>query len=345
MVLILTESKCKFEFIFLLEYFLLEIFNLHLMNMVFDHIGVTIFQFAVFLITLFVLCFGIYFLLKCSKRMAKNQNVYLINFTMSEIVLTLYHILCAVVMASYPTEKSNKWFVIAQIMHYNTTWLVNLLTLTFLTLDRFAEVYLNITYEVYITRRKTMFIILGIWMLAFSAGISSVHVWIVYNFDILHYSLAYFYPILDLSLFVLGIVIYTYIYIKCIRSKVSTSSSPKEDTEENRTGTATKQRKIFVPVLIMITFTIFVFIPDMVYLLLINVLKITVATRTWLLWLFSVSYSLNMISDVSIYIFMQRGIRTMLLKRWRATGFPLRSYSNGINSCNVSEISRRNTSQ
>ena len=92
-------------------------------------------------------------------------------------------------------------------------------------------------------------------------------------------------------------------------------STPKRKRRRRRKATKNvpfKRRNFFAPSLIVLSFVLFVVIPDMLNLL-INYLKIiegTASTYNILLCL----YSMGFIMDGIVYIFLQRHLRTMLVK-------------------------------
>ena len=294
-----------------------------------ENVVFVVVELIVFIISMLVLFFGIFFLVRHSKHISRNQNLYLISLTISEVILNSYHLYLKGVAMNYQIYRQ-KPFVAIEIFYYNTVWLVNLLTLLFLTLDRFAEVYLNIKYKIYITQRKTLFVISWMWITGLAAGVISI---LVERFGLLNplkFSFTYIWPVLDSIILLNAIAVYLYIYKKlkeCShtdKTKVlnvshqSYSNNADDDDVRRKKGhprNRFRKRKFFIPVFIMISFFFFIYIPDMTSFVTTNFFNMKTDVDT-MKRIFMIMYSMNMISDVMIYIIMQRGIRAIIVKKW-----------------------------
>ena len=270
------------------------------------------------------LCFGLYFLIRYSELISSNQNLYLICFTTSEIGITGYNLLINVLYWKYAVDQDKLWFSAIDNIWHDIVWVVYSLTLFFLTLDRFAEIYLNIKYEIYITRKKTLYAILGIWLTALVFGLASFSFQYLNNMNSIISFHVWLY--LDIIILLSSIAIYSYIYRKCAKSKANVIHVSNQSTVIDKDGhrneanvqTRVKKRKLFIPMLITIVFFLLVTVPDATYLILKTSFK-GKFDEDILDFTLAIFYSISIICDVTIYILLQRNIRTLVLKKWRTS--------------------------
>ena len=287
-----------------------------------ENIGLIIVHYIVVVLALLTLCFGMHFLIHHSKGIRSNQNLYLISYTTTEIFLIVYHMFHVTLVLSYPMYNGKFWILAMKIFTV-IVWITNTSTLVVMTLNRFLEVYLNIRYEVYVTRRKTLFIIFGIWITGLvSSAVLLICLRFLDNFNaILYNGLAYLWTIVEIIVLLNGTIVYLYIYRKCRnnRSRVSnvvSQNNVNSDGNENRQNRL-KKRKVFIPAFITITFFLFAFIPDTVYFIMHLYATSSFNSLIGTL-LYHIIFAINTISDVIIYVvLLQRDIRTVLLKIWR----------------------------
>ena len=287
-----------------------------------ENIGLIIVHYIVVVFALLTLCFGMHFLIHHSKGIRSNQNLYLISYTTTEIFLNVYHIFNATLLFIYPMYEDKFWLLAIRIFIV-IIWITNTVTLVVMTLNRFLEVYLNIQYEVYVTRRKTLFIIFGMWITGLvSSAVLLICLRFLDNFTAIFYDmLACLWTIIEIIVLLNGTIVYLYIYRKCRnnRPKVSnviSQNNVNSDSNENRQNRF-KKRKVFIPAFITITFFLFVFIPDTVSVIMNYTYTLAFDSLIGTI-IYNISYAINTISDVIIYVvLMQRDIRTFLLKMWR----------------------------
>ena len=290
-----------------------------------DIIGFITFEFIVFIITILIVLFGMYCLLKYSGLISRNQRMYLISYTATEIVFSLYHLMAKIIDLINPMYQETSWFFAIEIFYFDAIWIVNIVTLGFLTLDRFAEIYLNIRYEIYVSRKMTLLTIFVIWIVGIAIGITSISVSLILpNIDVILYEcLGNLWIVLSSIVLLNAISVYLYIYKKYsdnqrkVSNVVNRNNLNSNNNDEHKIrGTGRrhiKKPKLFIPLFIIITYCIFVYIPDIVY-----IYKLKTMNNTYILdRVFVVLYLMNIISDVTIYIFLQRGIRLSLLKQWQ----------------------------
>ena len=289
-------------------------------------IGFIIFEFIAFIITILIVLFGMYCLLRYSGLISRNQRMYLISYTTTDIFLSLYHLMVKIIDLINPMYKETSWFFAIQIFYSDAIWIVNILTLGFLTLDRFAEVYLNIRYEICVTRNMTLLTIFVIWIAGIAIGTTSISIDLsLPNIDMIFYEFfEYLWIVLSSIVLLNAISVYLYIYKKYSENQRKVSNvvnrnnlNSNNKIEHKIRGTGRrhiKKPKVFIPLFIIVTYCIFVYIPDIVY-----IYGLKTMNNAYILdRIFVILYSMNIISDVTIYILLQRGIRLSLLKRWQS---------------------------
>ena len=273
-----------------------------------------ILEITLFSVTALVHILGIYVLIKHSRLIARNQRTYLLSLSASEMSLSIGHIMLNIVylVCSSHLPKSI-WVAVIEIIYYDGVWIVNLTTMIMLTLDRFAEVLLNLKYELYITRRKTLVVVGSIWLFGILTTVTFIILHFIYNIHYFNISYRYIYPILDTVVVSNAIMVYSYIYIK--RFNINKQILPSDQDyalPSNSVGKQRKKRKFFVPFLILITFVLFVYIPDLIYFTNISLRN----EDDWFTRVSTVLYSINMLLDAVIYIFLQRGVRKFIVRKW-----------------------------
>ena len=283
------------------------------------------FVWSLFLIALIVHMFGIYFLIKHSKFISSNQKLYLVSLISSDVLLATHHVVWEFVLLRKPRLLSSSVYIITDIVHYDCIWIINLLTLIFLTLDRFAEVYWTLKYPLYFTRKRTFYLIKIIWTIGIVLSVIMTCLYYLKKINYPTVTFMYIYTILDTSAVLIAIPVYYYIYRTCVKNRQKLPGTPKELKRNNtfiQDGPRNVLRKahvrkwkLFIPALIMTTFTIFIYIPDMTRFIKVYLLKEDVP---WLVKSSKMMYSFNMISDAGIYIFMQRGVRQIISKKFEA---------------------------
>ena len=298
-----------------------------------------IFDLCLFLSTASIHLFGIYYLITISKVISRNQKLYLISLSASEVLLSLKHVLGTVITLAFPSQINSTWYEIIDIVHFDGTWIINLSTMILLTLDRFAEVSLNLRYNIYITNMKTTIAIIFLWMIGIVTAILFVLLVKQYNVDYFDVSYRYIYPALDTAVVVNAVVVYTYIYIVRCRMNKSVPKFKKQTHQAenipNENSMSPKiKRSFYAPIIIVITYLVFLYIPDVVHFSNFEKLNHNQSFKR----ISTVLYSINMICDACVYIFFQpRFIRFMYL-RWRKCR-QIRQFQSDLNSTNQTRTS------
>ena len=257
---------------------------------------------------------GLWLLIRKPRFFSKHQRYYFITLSISEIILSIDHLIMEIL--SYQQHKLPKWSIILQVYHYYGAWITNLMTLVFITLDRFAEVYYNLQYQLYLTKTRTLCIVAFIWLFGILFSILILLLYYEYNFEYLEFSYTYIYPVTDTIVVLNGICVYSYIYKKCLRNRklsevpVATRNALAVSLHNIKTKPkyALRKRTFFVPSLIVFTFTLFVYIPDATYFIKFIVYH---DRLDWLAKASTIFYSVGFISDAAIYIFLRRELRQL----------------------------------
>ena len=256
--------------------------------------------------------FGILFLTKYAKLFAKTQRLYFISLSTSTMLISTHHILTIIIDLTDKLQRQKSWFVVIEIIHIYGIWFIYYITLIALTLDRFGEVFYNIKYPLYVTQKKTFVLIIVLWI--FGICVASSFLILTFAYSVLPYkdkdyddiSQDYLYPILDTALVINALIVYTYIYIKLDRTnKLMPRFSRRSESQSSQKLLPClclirrrNNQKFFVPALIIVTFIIFVCIPDAI--------RSAITIPPMLKRIATSMYSINMISDVIIYIFFTK---------------------------------------
>ena len=273
---------------------------------------------TIFILTILIHSCGTYILVKHKSLIARNQRLYLISLSTSEILLSLNHI---VLDSAYLLTPLKRWVAVMEIVHYDALWLINLTTIIVLTLDRFAEVFYNIKYDLYVTHRRTMQLVISLWILGTLTAVLFTVLYLIYAINYFDITYRYIYPILDTAVVLNALIVYTYIYFKIAlhNKRIRHINIHRQDISlphQLNTDQSNKQ-KFFVPILIVISFVVFIYIPDVIHFANMHILN----EKKWFRRVSTFLYSLNMLSDAAIYIFLQRNIRKFILKKletnWR----------------------------
>ncbi|XP_057290178.1 uncharacterized protein LOC130612852 [Hydractinia symbiolongicarpus] len=271
---------------------------------------------------------GIYVLIKYPKVISPNQRVYMLNLSCSEVILTVDHFIMEITTICCDSEMDSTWYHTMVCLHYYCFWIVNLSTMVALTFDRFAEVYFNIRYNIYFTPFRTVLLVLSIWIFSIVLAVIFLCLKFLQNFDYLVFSYTYIYPVTDTIVVLHAIVVYSYIYKKCRENRKKKFREASSLTIENNNnnninlnngiksnsdqGKQKKNNSFFIPSLIVVTFIIFVYIPDATYFIYMKFLN---TYPEWLALGSMIFYSCGFVSDVSIYLLLNRNIRRKMFGR------------------------------
>lgn len=264
---------------------------------------------------------GFYFLYSVRHyRKNNNQYLYLLALSFSEILVSA-HMFIKRVVISITNDI---------IMSGIYTWFIVLMVL--LTVDRFFEVYLNITYPLHWNSRKTKSAI-GISMSCLFLVPISLILTIPSTDNKQQYVIfVYIYPIENYVFTGIGVIVYGYIFKerqKAVRTLNKIAASVRRAracTGSSHTKMLPKKTKgnFYIPALLMITFFLFWVIPDIVITYYLGKNKKSILD---LFRIVDVLYCLALTSDAFIYTLCSSYVRRKIMKITRK----IKPYRNGGN--------------
>lgn len=228
------------------------------------------------ILPLFLHCAGFYWLRTRSANISVTQKILLQNLSLSEIIICASSSLMFLLEDVYG-ELTLQRHVAMIVLH--STFVTYVLIMISITIDRFAEVYLNIKYPIYWSTRKTIYFMMFQWLICVVVAVVSTAFVIRYgdkaSNEFEHIYAAYFFPIADLTFVTVAVITYSYIATKLIRKKVqiapitSASQVTIEDIDKqvhNQKKLGLKRPKpLLLPTLLITTYVVFFVIPDIIY--------------------------------------------------------------------------------
>ena len=251
-------------------------------------------------------CLGIYLLSHQIKQDRSHQVPILMNLSIAEIFMSAFDVAYNI-MISYGVEEDINIYVYT--IQCTCFVISNFLILTVLALDRFFEVYLNITYPIFFTKQVVQRCLVGCWVIGFTLGILLCTLRYTMGINTLDVVFRILFPFFEIVFFSCAVVSYSYIYMKYRQMMRNQSHS-----SGNNNNNSFKKRKFFVPTLIIFTFFLFAIIPDQLHLFLFYIYNI--GSNTFLNTILLL-YVVGFICDASIYIFFQKTTYSILRKKLR----------------------------
>ena len=243
---------------------------------------------------------GIYLLAKL-RASVSNQNVILINISLIKVIVAVTETALSA-LEIHGKGEDNRTYQVFDIINAGL-YGVNDLTVVVLTLDRLLATICPLQYNTRMTRSKLVWAIFVCWIIG-SAGIIP---FFIYDYDLL-YTIYYKIVFLTLDGVVLLIALVTYGSILRMflrRANTFNKGMPSRNTTNNqRFG-----RFFYVASLIIVSFILFVAIPDVAYVILVIIQEKEdpmIERAIGLVW------SIYLVSDPLIYIFLQKQIRMRL---------------------------------
>lgn len=270
------------------------------------------FENMVFILPLFLHCFGIFVLFKIRKKKISNRSQYACMCCLCavEILISLAFIIT-------PLNISTKARLFINIFKDGVLMNWFLFVMIILTLDRFMEVFLNIRYRVLWKPRKTKFCLL--LTLVISVILTAIVYWqsladIQKLFP--KYITLYTWSILTTIAVLFVIVTYTYFMVKIYTHPKRKTSTEKRilqslQRDNKRSLVARIKCKIYIPTLLILSFILFCVIPDQVYLYyVVKEEKLPDITLKYII----VSHALEFTVDAFIYIIASKVSRQFIRK-------------------------------
>ena len=240
-----------------------------------------------------------------------NQRLLIINLAAIEMVGSWYSVLTDAVVIG---RKWNMYWEQTHIFFVFTLYTVIRLAVLNIIMDRFLDIFLNLKYPLYITKKFISGVLTAQWITMISAAILFT---LLVKFDIyplhdFYYFLTYFHLSLDILITLVAMVTYTYFFFR-VRSIMSTHTQ----------GVSRNKQMLWknfkVPLLMIASYILFNVTA--------TVMKVVALQRlisrnyhfdelfVLLTGLSGILDTLGWISDGLIYIFLQKKIRGILTSK------------------------------
>lgn len=265
----------------------------------------------------YLLPFGLHFigfalLLTKSKNISSSQKILLVNLSISEMFTSSSGAISAMLLQRY--GEGNVAYQFSTIV-FLTVIIPFYLIMFVLTMDRFAEVYLNIRYPLYWSAKRTRNTVVIAWLITLLHLVFTIIY--VLSFDNASKTLfiAYFTyvcPILDVAFVITAAMTYGYIMFAMHKNKQRLTPSGSHEDRTNRATTERKRtfknskrppsiKRLLLPSLLFTTYIVFFFVPDAVYFF---SLVGAFTSRNWLLSACHIAYGIGFCSDALIYVLL-----------------------------------------
>ena len=192
----------------------------------------------------------------------------------------------------------------------------------FLTLDRFLEVRLNISYHVYVTQSRVVASNCFVWILALVNISWMVGLQAKTGIDIIGIVLSLIFPIFEGMFLVVCSTVYVYIFsrvkqkqrearkLTVQRKQLSTYEQKIHDRKKRET-----RARNFVPLYIILTFLVFSSLPELIVVIFLKGLNWSGVKRTYVMFVATSLFASGYIVDALIYLLMYRGLRVMFRRK------------------------------
>ena len=296
---------------------------------------------------------GIY-LLNLSKQKGRIQDYIMMNLAVAEIGMCCADFTQNILSREQGTVHQSLAIEYLTIWQCSIFVLPSFFIMITLTLDRLFEIYYSIQYQIHVTLIKAKWVLFFCWSVGIVTGAITFSLRHLLNIDVKKIIFMYIFPITEGIFMIIAIITYSYIYRKLKQSQSHPATRKNKDPKSNyqqkkakkvenaaaKSGTTGEdtsdlswnflrrvaaadikwkrnwrrgfRRNFFAPSLIILTFVLFVILPDIVNLLLFYVYGIgTVLHSNILLTM----YVCGFIADAIIYIFLQRKLRRLLIRK------------------------------
>ncbi|XP_057310168.1 histamine H2 receptor-like [Hydractinia symbiolongicarpus] len=275
--------------------------------------------------------FGMILLLTKSSNVSRSQTILMINLSLSEICLSATSAAYIVVYYYYGNQNIMYQHAVICSMAFCLPYYA---VMYILTLDRLAEVYLNIRYPLYWSARKTKYCMIIVWLITLCLQFSLfvyIRVEQVNGFEKLEdFSHFYGFPFVDMVFVIIAFATYIYIMRKIRRNRkvmARMSVSIERNTDRNTDGFSSNGQKLrqhpkpanlhlLLPFLLVTTFVLFIVIPDFIFLLM---YKGFLANTFLLDIIMNIILSIGYSSDACIYVLLSTLFKNLLrswFRRW-----------------------------
>lgn len=248
-------------------------------------------------------------LLKRDHTFRGSQRYLIDTLCCTEIVLTIQLMLRG---ASY--YYKNIMLDVAILFGESAGGIMYFTVMTFLTLDRFAEVKLNLKYPVYCTTKKTITMLFLAFIISLLLFVGLLIYLVDENNDWYNWHKFLFSYLVTIIAFITYIYIFKKLRKNRLALKKMINQLNKNQTRDRQFKKTQRNPKIFLPSLIILTFILFAIIPHYVYLGFIN-WSLKKGATILLLHLITVLYFLGWCVDPVNYIFSIKSIQQNIRRR------------------------------
>ena len=250
----------------------------------------------------------------------KLQQIYLINFSCCEIVMNCVQLVCCTLEMISTSPNTNELRKYLDIVNLAGNGTVYYLSISYINLDRFFDILLNIRYPVYWSEQKSKYLISCTWFVGIFVAVIFSLLYKLKATDYYHVLFTYFFPTLNSVFLIIAVFAYSYIFHKYKQTR------PLPTHKIRRRGVTDKpslnqvaiyrNSRFHIPVLIVISFVVLKVLPDLTAEIFIFG---DVNDVDMMLNICFVSYAFAGIASAYIYVFVQKPIRALLCKKVRAT--------------------------
>lgn len=270
----------------------------------------------------FLHVFGLYMVHKRSKNISACQKIYVINLSITELILSFCGALYPILRHQYGHSDV---FYQMMILFYLAASCTYFLIMIILTADRFGQVYLNIRYPLYWTTTYAKYAMLAVWI----SSLSLILVFMSYLLFVAKNRVniiegicyTFIYPSLGVVSAIVIVVTYVYIIKKMKKVKTVYAKSPMQSstTINNTKGvfvvqgveksTPRKDNYALLPMLLVLIFVFFIEIPDFVqFLAHVGFIRNTKTLKAAC----NLTYAVGYILDAVVYVLLSTSCKSWL---------------------------------
>ena len=242
---------------------------------------------------IYVLCY--------TKRLKANQRLILMHVSINHIgfaVVFIYKLLKVIINDE---EQHDDVFIAYFRGILGATYP---LLMHYLSIDRMLEIYLHLKYPIYFTKRVSYFIIIMLWFISSVFGIIN-SILCYYRHKLYEKIPKYIYPLMSWSVLFTVLFVYIYLYQKW-------RGLQKHAPKMTKCSPA-KSKRFLIPFLVVFSFILFEIFGSTISIIQ-NTTELHENTDDLIRCVALTLFALGEISDVFIYIFLQRNIRKILFK-------------------------------
>ena len=249
---------------------------------------------------------GIYLLRELHKgKSGGTENILLMNLAISELFLSIGSMIrnIALLIFNMDFDYAGKVAIFVEKLYYTCFSFVFYSVMIYIPLHRCIKILLGLKYINIWSSSKTRILCVGTWVVSIVSGAAFIVLHYFIEFDYMKVLFMYIYPTLNSIMIVTSTIAYILIYRKYKQS---------ENRSRGELQRRAKNSKFYIPTLLIITFFIFIVIPDTTVLIYFIILK---KDSKILHSVFIISYTLALKIDATIYIFFQKAVRELLLRK------------------------------